>query len=163
MEHKHMEKTLRQLTETLIDKDHALKENAAMFKAMFCINPAAMVLVEVETGVIVEANQAFTDMCGYTYEEAVGKSVFDLDLYANPADRPPIITTILEQGFIKNEPVTYKLKDGTLLSCLLSSKIIYKGGKKLMLSVIVDDSACVKFLSLAKEFGRNRRIGDIHI
>ena len=158
-----MEKTLRQLTETLIDKDKALKENAAMFKAMFCINPAAMVLVDTESGMIIEANQAFTEMCGYTYEEAVGKTVHDLNLYANPADRPPIISVILSQGFIKNEPVTYRLKDGSLLPCLLSSKMIYKDNKKLMLSVIVDDSACVKFLSLAKEFSKNRRFGDVRI
>lgn len=158
-----MEKTLRQLTETLIDKDQALKENAAMFKAMFCINPAAMVLVDAESGMILEANQAFTEMCGYTYEEAVGKTVYDLNLYANPADRPPIISAILAQGFIKNEPVTYHLKDGSLLPCLLSSKMIYKDNKKLMLSVIVDDSACVKFLSLAKEFNKHRRFGDAHL
>ena len=155
-----MEKTLRQLTETLIDKDHILKENAAMFKAMFCINPAAMVLVEVKSGLIVEVNQAFTEMCGYTYDEAVGKTVFDLSLYSNPEDRTVVVDTILKQGFIKNEPITYRLKDGSLLPCLLSSKTIYKDGKELILSVVVDDSACVKFLSLAKEFGKHRRIGD---
>jgi PAS domain S-box-containing protein len=117
-----------------------LQESANMFRAIFCINPVSMLVVGVDDSVIYEINSMFEEMSGYSRSEVIGKTIYDLNLYLNIDDRYKIVSKIIDKGFIRNEEVKYRIKNGEIRDCLLSSKVITKGGKRLLLSVITDDT-----------------------
>jgi PAS domain S-box-containing protein len=156
-----MEKTLRELTEELIAKDAELKEDAELFKAIFCINPHAMCVTDIPSGKILEANHAFSEMSGYALDEIIGKTVFELNLYCEKDDREALVDAITAHGWVKNMPVDYKIKGGDVLHCLLSTKIIMRKKVKALISVIVDNTEMQRIAGLIKELHFGRRKTDM--
>lgn len=65
-------------------------------------------------GSIVEANQAWLELFGYTRDEI--PRIKAIDFYVNPAQRADFMRRIEETGFIRDE-VLYKRKDGTQFLC----------------------------------------------
>lgn len=122
------------------EMQNELKENAAMFKAIFCINPIAMVIVGLDDAVLYDANSTFEELSGYKLIDSIGKSVYELGLYVDVDDRHRIVAKIIENGFVRHEPVKFIMQDGRTHECLLSSKVIVRGGKKLIVSAIVDSN-----------------------
>lgn len=129
-----------------------LSEDAAVFKAIFCVSPIVMLVVGLKDGVIHEANQLFEEYTHYSRNEVVGKTIYDLKFYQNPDERTAVIQEIVEKGFIKNKPLSFVMKDGEVKRGLLSSKLITKDEKECLLSVIMDTTEL--------DFLRNRRAGD---
>jgi PAS domain S-box-containing protein len=117
-----------------------LQESANMFRAIFCINPVSMLVVGIDDSVIYEINSMFEEMSGYNRSEVIGRTVYDLNLYLDIDNRHRIVSKIIDKGFIRNEEVKYRVKNGEIKDCLLSSKVIIRGGKRLLLSVILDNS-----------------------
>ena len=126
--------------ETLLRKIAALQqelnENAVMFKAIFCINPVAMLLVGLDDGVIKDANNAFLEESGYRREDILEKNVLDINLYDDPRQRVRVVSKIITEGYIRSEPVVFRDARGVKRNCLLSSKVIVRKGKKTLLSVV---------------------------
>lgn len=70
-------------------------------------------------GKLLEVNQAFLDLFGYTRE-----GVDDLNaraLYAHPEDRDKFTTEIEQNGSVSNYEVKLTKKDGTIIDCFLSA------------------------------------------
>lgn len=156
-----MDLSLRELTEKLALRDEALREDADMFKAIFCINPHAMCVTSIPDGKILEANHAFSELSGYSLDEVMGKTVFELNLYIAPDDREPLVDAIQKHGWVKNLPVDYKIKNGEVLHCLLSTKIITRMKEKVLISVIIDNTENQRIRGLIKELHFGRRKEDL--
>ena len=129
-----------------------LAEDAAVFKAIFCVSPIVMIVVGLEDGVIHEANQLFEEYTHYSRHEVIGKTIAEIKIYHDPTERDKVIKEIVEKGFIKNRPVAFMMKGGEVKRGLLSSKIITKDEKECLLSVIMGTTEL--------DMLRDRRIGD---
>ena len=58
-------------------------------------------------------------------DELIGKSIYDF--YVNADDRKKLLETLQETGSISDYEVTLSNKDGSLIPCSISSKLIYDG------------------------------------
>lgn len=105
-----MEQTLRELTDQLTQKDQALQESLQFSNALFKFNPVPMIVTTVPTGFIVKVNKAFVKASGYTSDELIGQTTDHL--YLNSEDRVRIINKIKAQGFVFNEEVFFRTKQG---------------------------------------------------
>ncbi len=62
------------------------------------MSPEAGLLIQMSTGVVVEANQMFFDLFGYRKDEVVGKEVSELNLWACPERRDDLVERIQTTG-----------------------------------------------------------------
>jgi len=56
--------------------------SSEMLSAIFELNPDAIVLTTISDGKIIDCNQEFLDLNGYSREQVIGHTVMDLNLYS---------------------------------------------------------------------------------
>ena len=90
-------------------------------------------------GRFIEINPAFLKIFGYKNKS----SVLDLhvsDLYANPNERRNISNKLKQQGFLKNEQVKLKTKNGTPIICsIFAASVKDKNEKVIHYDGIIED------------------------
>jgi PAS domain S-box-containing protein len=116
----------------------ALKESEQRFKAVYHASPSAISISEIETGKLIEINEAYEKLFGYSKDEVIGKSSFELGIWINSEDRKPLIDNILNQGVFNNLEIKFKTKKNTIIDCLLSGRMILLNNKKIMITLVND-------------------------
>jgi PAS domain S-box-containing protein len=117
--------------------EQVLKESEELYRAVVEQSVDAIYLVEVGTKRVLEANTAFRNMLGYSAEEILKLTSYDIVA----ADRNEVDRVFNE--ILRNEgPVFYerrlRKKDGSSLDVWLSVSVISHGGRKVM-AVIARD------------------------
>ena len=117
------------------------------FTTSFKASPYAITLTRPSDGVIFEVNEGFVNITGYQYDEAIGKTTIDLNLWKEEDDRLHVVKE-LEMGK-KVEAVEFKFqnKSGGTIEGLFSASIIVINNEKCILSSISD----ITELSLIKQ------------
>ena len=93
--------------------EEALRASEAKYRDLFEQSRDAISLSALD-GTLLDFNQAWLDMLGYSREEAGGLSI--CDVYAEPGERDDFLRRIAESGSISDE-VRYRRKDGTTVLC----------------------------------------------
>lgn len=116
----------------------ALAESEERFSKAFNASPLVLTISSLETGNLLEVNDTFVEVTGFTRDEAIGKTTLDLGLWSRPADRESELTTVAEDGQIRNTEYIFKMRDGREIVGLLSAERIVIGGEACALTVIHD-------------------------
>ncbi|MCF7858652.1 MAG: PAS domain S-box protein [Candidatus Cloacimonetes bacterium] len=109
----------------------ALKDSIEQFK--FLTDSTIEGVLVHDNGVVLDSNEAFLKMTGFTKEEAVGKSVFDY--IPDPLDRAKVIMNMKNQK-LKPYTITARRQDGSTFLAELEGKIVHKGDKKLTIVAV---------------------------
>jgi len=104
--------------------DQEIQEEKARFEALFSANPQATVLTRLSDGLLIDFNDGFTDILGYTRDEALGKTIIECDVYTNPVDRQNIVNELIEKGICRNYEAVFRMKNGGTMVGLMSAKVI---------------------------------------
>ncbi len=121
-----------------------LKESEERFSVSFKSSPAPLVISDIETGKIIDTNDKWVEMLGYTYNEQVGKTTKELGLFEKNEDRENLIEKLKTEGFLKNEQVNFITKSGNKIIAKWSAEIISLKGEKVLLSLITNETAKIK-------------------
>lgn len=118
--------------------EQALRESEERFSLAFQTSPYAITITRVSDGRFVEVNDTFTSIIGYSREEAIGRTSFDLDLWADPADHDRLMEMLRSpEGTIEFE-VDLRGKDGRAIHTLFSADLIKLGSELCVLSSVSD-------------------------
>ena len=81
------------------------------------------VYITTRDGKLVEGNQAYLDLLGFSREEAQGLDIFEI--YPEPAadNRQRFREAIEKTGAVKDYELKLKTKDGRLIDCLSTSSV----------------------------------------
>ncbi len=116
-----------------------VKISAERFSRLFHLNPfLPMVLSELDNGRYIEVNASFTDLFGFTADEVIGKTVRELDVWVDPAQRDTFVANIKQGGLVKNAEVKLKAKNGKILDVRFSMIAIPMNDGPKMLSMALD-------------------------
>ncbi|NOT64088.1 MAG: PAS domain S-box protein, partial [Acidobacteria bacterium] len=115
----------------------ALQASETRFAKAFNASPLAITLTSLKTGQLIEVNETFVRVTGYTRAEALGKTTLELGLW-DPADRNSELATVQRAGLIRAAEYKFRLKDGTEIIGLLSAELLEIGGESCALTVIQD-------------------------
>ena len=74
--------------------EKAARQSEERFGKAFHANPAAIVLSEVETGRIVDANESFCRMYGFKREEAVGRLSVEIGVWSSLETRNQVMERV---------------------------------------------------------------------
>jgi len=91
-------------------------------------------------GTLLEVNEGFTQLLGYKRGETIGKTVSQLSIWADPADRAAFVARLEDFGRISGLETTLRRKDGALIRCLASARTIELLGEACVLSIFHDIS-----------------------
>jgi two-component system, cell cycle sensor histidine kinase and response regulator CckA len=119
---------------------HALQSRAAMFEKAFRASPDAVNVSRISDGVYVLINPGFSELTGYSEAEVVGSSSLHLDIWANPKDRDRLVSGLEATGTVRGLQASFRLKDGTVATGLLSASVIDLEGVPCILSITRDIS-----------------------
>ena len=93
-----------------------------------------LTIVRFSDGVILYVNDEFLKR-GYTRAEVLGKTIVELGLWNTRQDHQRLLLKLREQGFLRNQEVEAKMRDGRVVPCLLSSTLVDVNGEQCVLSV----------------------------
>lgn len=79
---------------------------------IFNTTPDAITITRLKDAVIKNINQGFTALSWFTREEVIGKTMFDINVWENSADRQKFTKLLNEKGTFSNFEAVFKRKDG---------------------------------------------------
>jgi len=120
--------------------ERALRQSEEKFSKAFHASPDSITISQVSSGVILEANQGFTEANGYSREEAVGHSSLPdaLGIWVDPRERAEWVRLLEEKGEVSGFEASLQRKDGITRRALLSSRTIEIDGEKCLLTISRD-------------------------
>jgi len=118
--------------------NEALRESEEKFRLTVESAPDLVTISTVEDGCYVYVNDGFCRITGYSREEAIGKTPFDLGLYVDPVDRKKFIDILKEKGSVDAYELRFRVKSGQVLDLLLSGRIFQYGKEDCLVAVTKD-------------------------
>ena len=115
----------------------ALQASEERFSRAFQASPDAININRLD-GTYLEVNEAFTRLSGWTREETLGRSTVDLGLWADLADRDRMQQLLQAEGRFTGLESTFRMKDGSLRTGLVSGTLIQVDGETCLLSITRD-------------------------
>ncbi len=101
-----------------VQAEKALRESDRRYRALFEESSHALYTTTLD-GKLIDCNQAMLDIFGYSKEEILRINI--AQIYANPRDRGRLERDIKKHGVARDREVRFRRKDGTEISCLLTS------------------------------------------
>ena len=129
----------RDITERKRAQD-ALQKSEQRFSIAFQASPTIVIITQIEQGRLLEVNGAFEKVSGYSRQEALGKTTIELGLWVNPEERLRLMQTFSTNGRLRNEEMQFRIKDGSVITGLISGEPIELDGEKCALWTIEDIS-----------------------
>ncbi len=118
--------------------ENALFESEQRFELAFRTSPYVITITRMLNGELVDVNQSFTRVTGYTREEALGKTTLSMNLWSNGEDRREVVETLMRGEQVVNREILFIRKNGVPLYGLFSANVVNIKGESLILSSIDD-------------------------
>lgn len=118
--------------------EEALRESEKLYRGILETAPDSITITRVNDGRYLQVNESFCQMSGYLREEVLGRTPFDLNLFANPGDRERFIKTLKKKREVNGFEVQYRKKDGTTIDTLLSARPLEYGKEECLVAVATD-------------------------
>lgn len=133
-----------------------LKFEEEKFSKSFRLAPFAILLTNSTDGKIIDVNEKFFELNGYSPEEIKDKSTLSLGLWHNLSDRNEVLVKLKSGNPIQGEERVFHRKDGRLINGVLSSVVINVGHKNIILSTILDVTERKQMVEKLKELNASK-------
>lgn len=122
-----------------ISKDLSKEQEALQkFDRLFKMNPALMVVSRIPDRVLVNVNDAFLKVLGFSVDEVIGKTSAELGLFVDDEEQKRVAHMLSEYGSIRDLDFRIKTKAGDIRDGLFSGELIESQGVKYFLTVMID-------------------------
>jgi PAS domain S-box-containing protein len=119
--------------------EQTLRESEAKFSRAFQLNPDTVIITRMKDGRILDVNESFTNITGYSREAAIGRSsVADLNLWADPQAHERYLEALRRDGAVRNRELWFRVKNGDLRRGSVCGALIEIGGEQCILGTIRD-------------------------
>lgn len=110
------------------------------FRRVFEASPDSMVIARLSDAMIVEANSGFERITGYTREEAVGKTMLDLNIWKYPEERNRLVERMIAEGVVHNFPFEVQDRHGKVHDVIASTGTFILDGVSYYVAITHDVS-----------------------
>jgi PAS domain S-box-containing protein len=116
----------------------ALKKSEEKFSKAFQHGPMALTLTSAKDHRYIDVNETFERITGWRRDEVIGRTSFDIELWADPADRVELAKRLLIERSLQNLEFRFRMKDGSIRIGLSSAELIELEGEPCILGVTAD-------------------------
>ena len=152
--------------------EERLARSEAMLSRLFDASPDYISVSGMHDGRLVMVNDGFTRMTGYTREEAVGRTSFEIGMWHDVRERERLVEGVQREGLVRDMRATMHRRDGRLSPVLFSSASLEIDGQPFLVTTARDVSASEQsrlqyeamFMNanVGIGFTRNRRIQHVN-
>jgi diguanylate cyclase (GGDEF)-like protein/PAS domain S-box-containing protein len=118
--------------------EKALGDSEKNFFQSFHASADCIVITSLADGCYVEVNDSFLRAVGYCREELIGRTVAELNMWADPQGREQFAQILRDQGAVHNVEVALRKKSGELCWVLMSAELIEIAATQCILTVSKD-------------------------
>jgi PAS domain S-box-containing protein len=129
---------LHQTQQALQQAEESRARSEEKFTKVFQSSPIAFCITTVTEGRFIDVNEAFERRYGYSREEILGRTVFDIGVWADASDRSKMLNEIRGQGRFRNRVTRLRKRSGDTIETIYSADIIELDGRQCLL-VVSDD------------------------
>ena len=130
------------LEQLVNERTAQLKESELRYGSLFKKNQSVMLLLNPETGLIVDANQAAVNFYGYSFEKLTSMNIKEINILFENKTKTKLEDLINSK--IKLFYFKHKIADGSVKDVEVYSEKILVEGKELLYSIIYDISELKK-------------------
>ncbi|MGC4064966.1 MAG: ATP-binding protein [Polyangiaceae bacterium] len=116
----------------------ALRASEDKFRKAFMTGLDAVYVARRDDGFIVDCNDRFANVFGYSRDEALGKTAIELKLYENPEDRARLLTKLKTEGTVRDMELKVQKKNGDSAIVSISVSPLDTGEEPLVLGIARD-------------------------
>ena len=115
-----------------------VKAQEEKFSKAFHSSPYAISLTRLSDGRIVEVNEGFLNISGFTRPELFGYTTLGLHLWDKSEDRAAVVSELSRTGKVHGREVIFRKKSGDMITGLLNADVLSINGERCILSSISD-------------------------
>lgn len=114
------------------------RESEEKYAAVYQATPDLIAVTRLCDGTILEVNEAFSRLLGYSRSEAIGRSTAELTVWSDAGDRATFVSLLQTEGQVNEFETVLRRKDGSLITCLDTARSINLAGERCIVSVVRD-------------------------
>ncbi len=118
--------------------EFALRSSEDRAAKAFRAIPDGIVISRLSDGQVLEINDSFVRLSGWSREEVVGRSVLELNLWDQESERDSYLETLRQQGRVSDLEAAFHTKSGERRIVALSAELMDHDCDKLVLAVTHD-------------------------
>ncbi len=120
------------------DAEEAMRASQEKFSTAFDRSPLALTITSLDDGRLIEVNEAFVRLSGYSREEAIGRTPIELNLWIEPEKRADRLA-MLRAGLPLPETETrFRMRSGEERVCLVGAARVEIDKRACVLSSVLD-------------------------
>ena len=121
-----------------VNSEIALRQSEEKFRLAFQTSPDSINLNRLSDGMYIDLNEGFTNLTGYTREDAIGKTSIELNIWYDPKDRERLVKVLTKDGYVKNLEAKFQGKNGQIMTAHMSARVFDLNQEKVILSITRD-------------------------
>ena len=129
---------LQKAEQALDQSEEGRRISEEKFEKIFHSSPVAFSITTLEEGRFLEVNASFECRYGYRREEVLGRTVHELGIWGDPADRRLLLTQLRRGGPIRSVITRLRTKAGEIKLTVYSADRIQFDGQTCILAVSED-------------------------
>lgn len=131
---------LHRSEDSLKKSEMSLRMSENKFVNLFKYSPVPLALISLSNDRFVEINDSLARQAGYSLSEILGKTPQELQLWEDISLRSAYLELLNEQGFVDQFEMRFRYKDGSVATCLLSSRLLESDGDRMVIFTPIDIS-----------------------
>lgn len=139
-EFKKSSEVIAEQREELQKTNELLKFSEEKFSKAFKSSPVIISLSTVAEGRYIDVSDSFYVETGFTREEVIGHTAFDINIWVDDSDRERILAEIRNHGRVREFEMKFRIKNGDIRTMIFSADIINIGGVQYLLAMNIDIS-----------------------
>lgn len=136
--------------------EQALRESEERFARVFRASPVGISITTLDEGRLLHINDSCLHILGYARAEIIGRTVGEIGIWRQPAERAQVVTMLQERVFHHNWGMQFVTKAGQVRDGLISMERIELKGQACLLTLVYDITEWKQL-----EYERERLIGEL--
>jgi PAS domain S-box-containing protein len=117
---------------------------AARLRAAFELSPTILSISDLETGRMLEVNEAFLRITGWTREEVIGRPIPDIGFWTDPGQRAGGLEALRAGGTVRDMEARFRTKSGEEVVALANADLVVVDGRTCVITALMDITARVR-------------------